>query len=276
MTEYFREPNNRIQAGFAQHTGKLLVQYRDLTVKLRPTHKYEATLAVCALQALLTNCTELMSSMQRDQRGFWSAPIPDIGQGHWGISSSFVVRNTFPDELTYEKFITHLRNALSHPTSADRAPKHPTTGYTTVSDGTGVITKFRFTDSPWVDRGCIHSKASSSDEEKINRTLSAFLRNRKDANDLDVRSTQGKYQIYKGNKLYLPIFVAELSMLIVASPYRTPAAANTNVRAGAAIPTCSNVRFVGAWAFPFESFHVAVQPSVAAVAAETSSTKLRR
>jgi len=213
MGEYFREPNNRIQAGFALHTGNLLVQYRNLTAELLSTQKYEATLAVCALQALLTNCTELMSSMKLHQREFWHDPIPDIGQGHWGIKRSFVATNTFPDELTYDKFITHLRNALSHPTSPDKASKHPTTGYTTLPDGSGVITTFCFTDSPWVDRGCIHSKASSSDEGKVNNTLSLFRKkHRQEANELEVRNIQGKCQIYQGNQIYLPVFVAELPL----------------------------------------------------------------
>ncbi len=113
MGEYFREPNNRIQAGFALHTGKLLAQYRDLTRSLLPTEKYEATLAVCALRALLTNCTELRKAMRRHQREFWDLPVPDIGIGHLGIRRSFVATNTFPCALTYFDFVEHLRNALS-------------------------------------------------------------------------------------------------------------------------------------------------------------------
>lgn len=212
MGEYFREPNNRIQAGFALHTGNLLAQYRNLTADLLPTQKYEATLAICALQALLTNCTELMNSMKRHQHGFWTDPVPDIGQGYWGISRTFVATNTFPDELTYDRFITHLRNALSHPTSPDKAPQHPTTGYTTLPDGLGVITQFCFTDSPWVDRGCIHSRASSSNEENVKNTLASFQRNNQRANELEIKVIQGKYQVYQGNQIYLPVFVAKLPL----------------------------------------------------------------
>jgi hypothetical protein len=210
--EYFRESTNIIQAGFALHTGKLLVQYRNLTENLRPTQKYEATLAVCALQALLTNCTELMSSMKKHQRGFWSDPIPEIGNGHWGISRSFVVTNTFLDDLTYEEFIKHLRNALSHPTSPDKEPKHPTTGYTTLPDGSGDIAQFRFTDSPWVDRGRVHSKASSPKESLVKTTLERFQKDRPGTNELEVRFIQGKYQIYQGSQIYLTVFIAELPL----------------------------------------------------------------
>lgn len=212
MGEYFREPNNKIQAGFALHTGNLLAQYRNLTAELLSTQKYEATLAVCALQALLTNCTELMNSMKHHQLGFWHDPIPDIGQGHWNIRRSFVATNTFPEDITYDKFIKHLRNALSHPTSPDKAPQHPTTGYTTQPDGSGVITQFCFTDSPWVDRGRIHSKASSPKENLVKTTLELFQKDRPGANELEVRFIQGKYQIYQGDQIYLPVFVAELPL----------------------------------------------------------------
>ncbi len=210
MGEYFRELNNRIQAGFALNTGKLLFQYRSLTANLPPTQKYEATLTICALQALLTTCTELMRAMKRNQPGFWTDPITDI-PGHWGIRRSFIVSNNFPAELTYGGFITHLRNALSHPASPDMAP-HPTTGYTTCLDGSNIIARFCFTNSPWVDRGCIHSMASSLDEEQVKKTLKSFQRNQRGASELKVENIQGKYQIYHGNQIYLPVFVAELPL----------------------------------------------------------------
>lgn len=212
MSEYFRERNNRIQAGFALRTGKLLAQYRYLTGSLLPTEKYEATLAICAFQALLTNCYELICAMKHHQREFWSSSIPDIGIGHLGMRRSFVAMNTFPDALTYSEFVEHLRNALSHPTSPDRRPQHPTTGYTTTPDGSGVITQFRFTDSPWIDRGAIHSKALSNNEAIVKRTLESFQRNRAKAAHLDVRNKLGKYQICDGDTLYLPVFIAELPL----------------------------------------------------------------
>ena len=191
MAEYFRQPRNRIQAGFAFHAGKLLVQYRNLTANLAPTDKFEATLAVCALQAILANCTELMSEMKRDQRGFWDDPINDI-PGHWGIRRSFVTKNNFPGELTYADFVTHLRNALCHPSSADKEPWLPATGYTTIADESGVIARFCFTDSPWVVRGSIHSMASTSDQEKVTRTLRSLIKNRPPPAEIEVRYTGTK------------------------------------------------------------------------------------
>jgi len=209
MTEYYREEHNKIQAGFALNAGKLLIQYHGLTANLPSNQKYDSTLTLCTLQALLTNCTELMDSMKRNQRQFWHDPIVDIPE-YWGIKPSFIVKNTYPNEPTYGEFITHIRNAMSHPTSPDKPPYLPTTGYTTIPDESKVISKFRFTDSSWVSRGCVHSKASSSNEKTVSGTLKNFKDNNKNADVLEIRLKERHYQIFNGNEIYLPIFIAEL------------------------------------------------------------------
>lgn len=206
MTEYYREPNNRIQAGFALHVGKLLAQYPALTANLQSTQKYEATLALCALQALLTNCSELIKAMKSNDKLLWSSPITDI-PAHWGIRRSFVIENNFPEVLTYEKFIEHLRNAMSHPTSSDKPDHHPATGYTTIPDGAGDIARFRFTDSPWVDRGKINNKQSK--EDIVSKMVDRLCKNNK---NFKVVTVKAKPQIYCDDQVYLPVFVAELSL----------------------------------------------------------------
>jgi len=215
MSEYAR-PNDKIQAGFALHIGKLLTQYRNLTSNLLPTEKYDATLTACVLQALLTNCTELMNSMKKSKRLFWHEPITDIPR-HWGIHTSFVKKNTCLDEqLTYDIFITHLRNALSHQTRPDEDPHYPSTGYTTVPDDTGVITRFRFIDSPWVDRGKLCHRVSSTKEEVVKRSLHSYRqenqRCRPQAHDLEIRKDTNTYKIYQGDQIYIPVFIAELPL----------------------------------------------------------------
>lgn len=215
MSEYSR-PNDKIQAGFALHIGKLLTQYRNLTSNLPLDEKYEATLTLCALQALLTNCTELMSSMKKSKRLFWHEPITDIPR-HWGIRTSFVVKDTCLDEpLTYDIFITHLRNALSHPTAPDKKPHLDSSGYTTIPDDTGIITRFRFIDSPWVDQGKLLHRYSSEKEEIVKRSLHLYRhanqRCRPQAHDLEIRKDANKYKIYQGNQIYIPVFIAELPL----------------------------------------------------------------
>ncbi len=98
--EYFREPGNLIQAGFALHAGKLMTHYGSLTATLRSQEKYDATLAVCVLQSLLTTCTELLSDMRAHQKPFFHELITDIPH-RWGLTRSFITRNTFPTARWY-------------------------------------------------------------------------------------------------------------------------------------------------------------------------------
>jgi hypothetical protein len=142
--EYQRE-EGLIRAGFAWHAWRLLKQYDDLTRNLRPPERYEATLTVCVLQALLTNCYELY--MYLDKK---SPELLGVLDGHVAAllaDPEVEVVSTFPDEvLTARKVIEHIRNALSHPTMKVTDP--PTTGYTSIVDGSGELVRMRFTDSP--------------------------------------------------------------------------------------------------------------------------------
>ncbi len=211
--EYFRDEKNRIQAGFALNAGKLLFQYRNTLPQLHPDQRYEATLAVCVLQSLLTNCSELLEAMGRDrrQKDLWDAVIPDV-PNRWGLKRSFIKQNTFPCELTYAIFVSHLRNALSHPTSTEKKQNLPSTGYTTINNGSNVITAFLFTDSPWVDRGDLVSRFLSNDATKVEESLKVFKRkNRDDTLRVD-RLEGGKFTVFSGDQPYYPVFEAEIPL----------------------------------------------------------------
>lgn len=209
--EYYRQPNNKIQAGFALHVGNLLKQYGALTANLDPKATYDATLTICALQSLLTTCIELLNAMKENQKAIFASEIPDLPR-LWGIKRSFITRNTFPQPLTYERLLKHLRNSLSHPTSPERGD-FPSTGYSTVPDQSGIISLIRFVDSPWIDCGRTHSKASSSTKAKVVKTVETFERQWGNAN-LEVRCnpTSKKYEVYHGQEIFLPVFEAEFSL----------------------------------------------------------------
>jgi hypothetical protein len=209
--EYFREQNNTIQADFALRAGKLLKQYSILTTQVPPKDKYDATLAICVIQSLLTICSELLSAMKYSKKVDWSKAVTDVPRW-WGVKRSFIKKNTFPTDCTYEDFIEHLRNALCHPTSSDREPKYLATGYTTLLDGSGFVTGFSFTDSPWVSKGSIHSRASSHTLEKVEKTVTIF-KDKHGSIELDIeRDQHGRYQIFCNNEIYLPVFVAEIAL----------------------------------------------------------------
>jgi hypothetical protein len=84
---------------------------------------------VCVLQSLLTNCTELLSGMRKNQKPFFKDLLSDAPH-EWGLRRSFVEQDTFPIDLPLERVLEHLRNALSHPT-APGSGSYLSTGYTT-------------------------------------------------------------------------------------------------------------------------------------------------
>jgi hypothetical protein len=207
--EYFRDENNRIQAGFALNAGKLLVQYNKFSESLSTNEQYDATLSICILQSLLTICSELIAAMRKHDREIWEKVVHDVPI-EFGLSRSFVKTNTFSLVLKYREFIEHVRNALSHPTYPEKPPNYPSTGYTTLPDAFGLISHFLFIDSPWVARGKLLSKASSQDEKKVREFADEFKKKNRECGTLEVRKTpEGKYQIFRGDELYIPIFEAQ-------------------------------------------------------------------
>lgn len=212
--EDFRQENNRIQAGFALNAGKLLTQYSAYSESLGPKERYDATLTVCMLQALLTNCWQLIEAMKQNQKPLWLETVTDV-PGLFGIRRSYVKENTFSLDhtLTYSEFVEHLRNALSHPTHPEKSPNLPSTGYTTLPDKTGIICRFRLIDSPWIDRGKMQS-GYTGNEDKVNKAAERFRKKQNyPCGTLDVRkNTSGGYEIFRENKPYIPIFEAEIPL----------------------------------------------------------------
>jgi hypothetical protein len=217
--EYFREENNKIQAGLALNVGKLICQYSEKSNGFPVDQKYDATLVICCLQTLLTNCSELFKAMKSDCKTELEKQVNDI-PSFFGLKKSFVVQDTFTNgKTTYAQFIEHLRNALSHPTCADKG-NMLSTGYTTVLDNTQVINKLVFTDSPWVIRGEMHSKYSelknkfNSEKSSLNRILDGLIEKYNNAENLAIKfdPSDKKYKVFQHEKVYYPVFVAEIPL----------------------------------------------------------------
>lgn len=144
--EYFRDPRNQIQADVAYRLGMVARQYRALS--LPPEEDFSVTLDVCILQNLLTTCMELLKSMSRNERGA-SYLTSEIGTSLvWGLRPEMIELNTFDGPLTRAVVLKRLRNALSHPTVIDLDGRFPSTGYTTIPDGSGAIRRYCFVNSP--------------------------------------------------------------------------------------------------------------------------------
>jgi len=141
--EYRRE-RDVIQAGFAYNAWHLLKHYEELTVGAKPSTRYEATLTLCVLQSLLTNCYELYRSLRRSRSGI--VEVLDRAVASLLVDPDVSISNTFPEVINGKSLLEHLRNAMSHPRAKATDPL--TTGYVTVPDATNIISRISFTDSP--------------------------------------------------------------------------------------------------------------------------------
>lgn len=123
---YFEKEENQLQAGLALRIGKLLKQYQTTQLQLDKKEQYDATLVICCLQTLLTNCKELLDATHHKNKKTFLKNVVDVPL-NYGLSDSFVVENTFLQDFTYYQFIKRLRNALSHPAVSNKGL--PSTGY---------------------------------------------------------------------------------------------------------------------------------------------------
>jgi hypothetical protein len=144
--EYFRDPRNQIQADIAHRLGMIANQYR--TFSAPANEDFSVTLDICILQNLLTTCTELRRQMSKHEKK-GSYLTADIGMARfWGLSPDMIAENTFRGRLSVGVVLDRLRNALSHPTVLDLNQDFPSSGYTTIPDGSGRIGRYCFVNSP--------------------------------------------------------------------------------------------------------------------------------
>lgn len=169
--DYEKTEDGQIQAAFARRVGKVLLQYEAATQAFAPADKHEATLCICLLQAVLTQCAKAMQRKGGPLRQELDAVLnvqlkdhpPRFGFDE-GCISMWGQTNSFPK---YRDIIQVIRNALSHPT-VQSGEGHPTTGYITVLEGTGFVQEFRFVASPWVnDAGRPKGYAAGERESKM-------------------------------------------------------------------------------------------------------------
>jgi hypothetical protein len=143
--EYFRTDDGQIQADYARRLGIILKQYHE---QINTTEKYEVSLSLSILQSLLTNCIELLNNLKsgdKKKNPFYEFPIDS---SVWGFDDKSIKHNSFfQPEITADKIVRHIRNALSHPTKIDIKSLHKKTGYITKGD-TPLIEAIIFVSSP--------------------------------------------------------------------------------------------------------------------------------
>lgn len=203
--DYFRTSNNQIQADFAHRIGKIATVYGESTKTYPSDQIYEATLHICLLQNLLTSCSELIRSMSRQERSssFFTAKFTDI-PSLWGLRSSMIEVDTFHRaKTTYEDVISHLRNALSHPTSLDLSSEFPSTGFDSIQPKSGLISTVTFVDSPDVrnNRPKVYEQKTEAERASRQRGFPPNVEVREVVN-----GNRAKYQLFQADEIYVRLF----------------------------------------------------------------------
>ncbi|MFZ9938007.1 MAG: hypothetical protein ACO3JG_13270 [Luteolibacter sp.] len=130
----------------ALRIGRIAMQYSKLD--LPPKQNYRDTLNLCLLQNLLTHCKELTDEMARENGEELGLKVPLSEMTEWGLDEVEIRENAFEGNLTVEVLLTHLRNAVSHPTGTNLEAEFPSTGYNSISDLSGMIARIGFCNSP--------------------------------------------------------------------------------------------------------------------------------
>ena len=117
--------------------------------------------------------------------------------------------NTFDGRLTGEVVLKRLRNALSHPTALDINDHFPSSGYTTIPDGSGTIHQYCFVNSPDVRRSG-HPKTSPQREE-AERLLKRARGDGDMPRDVEVMRYAEGFCFGRGDKPFARIFKIHLT-----------------------------------------------------------------
>lgn len=211
--EYQRQYDT-IQADFALRAGRLLAQY-DQVESDEP--RFDGTLTICVLQSLLTQCSELIKFLQKDDltADFFARPVTDCADD-WGLSTGLVHTDTFPSPLTMARLLNHMRNAVSHPSFDGSGLAHVPTGFTTKGARPGTpITAYIFTDSPWVKEGRRHyrGRLPAPRENDVSGFARQWYRECGVPDFLTTREhPESGFDLYQGDQLYWPVFEIELSI----------------------------------------------------------------
>lgn len=206
--QYYEDDKNKIQADIAHRLGKVSLQYSAFCLRLPSDEDFAATLDICILQNLLTNCIELLREMlnaEKKEEKNRCFKILLEADPPWGLSKSMVEKNTFSTkDLSVEDFLRHLRNALSHPTPTKSDTDYPSTGYTAIYN-LGQVSQYIFVTSP----DARENKPMTWDTiEDVNVH---FSQSGGKPRNVDIKDFKGKFVLCKDNKRFARIFIARMN-----------------------------------------------------------------
>jgi hypothetical protein len=147
--EYIHTDDCQIRSDIAFRLGLIIMQY-EKCIELNDIKNYNSTLCISVLQTLLTNCLEILREIKfmNEKYDFFDIENQLIDDNFYGIKNKSIISNSIYDKVTLHRVLISLRNALSHPTKININSEFPSTGYTTIKDGSNIISEYIFVDSP--------------------------------------------------------------------------------------------------------------------------------
>jgi hypothetical protein len=147
--EYIHTEDCQIRADIAFRLGKIALQYEN-NFSLNFFENFQSTLHISILQTLLTNCLEILKEIRPKNL---DKNLLDLKQSlndcnYYEIKNSSILSNNLHEQISLHTIFVSLRNALSHPTNLDLKSLTPSTGYTTIKNGSNIISDYIFIDSP--------------------------------------------------------------------------------------------------------------------------------
>ena len=152
MAAYYEDHQGQIYADVAYRLGIIVKQY-DFHIVGDDEMNFDSTMCVSFLQNLLTIYCEYWKNERFGVPNFWKEPLyyKDTlisANNYFGIDPSMVIENNIVEEkVSIFNFLTHLRNSLSHPTAINANSEIQSTGYYSIADNSGRISKYIFIDS---------------------------------------------------------------------------------------------------------------------------------
>lgn len=152
MAAYYLDEKGQIYADVAYRLGVIVKQY-DYYVEKNNERNFDSTMCLTFLQNLLTIYSEFWRNKKFGLPKIWLDSLYNCEtsiseNNYFGIEPNMVLETNLIKDVTMLSFLTHIRNALSHPTSTESNSTVQSTGYYSLSDEFGRISKYVFIDSP--------------------------------------------------------------------------------------------------------------------------------
>jgi hypothetical protein len=218
MAAYYEDHQGQIYADMAHRLGVIVKQY-DYYIEEDDKMNFDSTMCVSFLQNLLTIYCEYWKNESYGLPAIWREPLYNketliSAKNYFGIEPSMVIENNIvKEDFTTYNFLTHLRNALSHPTATNAQSETQSTGYYSIADNFGRISEYVFIDSQDVK---VDKEGSNCPKKwHTQKEVDTFLKNNGKKHQFNIEEVNGKFEITNPRVYKICLTSRQLKNLVV-------------------------------------------------------------